>query len=491
MLIFLLLCLPALVSSNQDYDYYYDYPLDDQPDIKTEVVLLNSSFNVICSGETSGGAVVYHKTEAIEVTGTKLSLASNTVTVSDAQFTDSGRWTCLTQGLVQEKDVIVADFNRPSVLVGGELVFNSTEIRLRRDSNVDLTCSLVASGENKIPLGWEGGNQPLTHPTDTYHSQQDGFSYSLVKVSSQVLLTSNINEISCVSDNKQINLKIIEEFRPEFTISRNPEFGVPIMEDMTVSLKCSVESNPASIPVWEHNGVQVQPSSVNQTSGQNTAEIRFDRISVSREGWFECTTQHKFGNFSSVGYFLGVKPKPRVTESDAVTTSSILSDQVLLVETNLGERGCDGDNRIKDVTLPTILPTRKTISVLEGESVSFKIEFCSNPLPDLVIWSGPRTLLSPGSNSSRFRAAELTSIKDGCRAGELVGEDIGSGDAGLYLIIIRNSYHIVEEQMLLEVVERDPVGLAGGEGALGGNPRHAALLCLALFFTNTSKNNYL
>lgn len=38
---------------------------------------------------------------------------------------------------------------------------------------------------------------------------------------------------------------------PSFAITRLPGFGIPIVEGMCVSLKCEVDSNPASTPIWQ------------------------------------------------------------------------------------------------------------------------------------------------------------------------------------------------------------------------------------------------
>lgn len=38
---------------------------------------------------------------------------------------------------------------------------------------------------------------------------------------------------------------------PSFAISREPGFGFPIREGIPVSLKCDVDSNPPSSPVWQ------------------------------------------------------------------------------------------------------------------------------------------------------------------------------------------------------------------------------------------------
>lgn len=38
---------------------------------------------------------------------------------------------------------------------------------------------------------------------------------------------------------------------PSFVISRTPGFGYPLREGIDVSLKCDVDSNPPSTPLWQ------------------------------------------------------------------------------------------------------------------------------------------------------------------------------------------------------------------------------------------------
>lgn len=38
---------------------------------------------------------------------------------------------------------------------------------------------------------------------------------------------------------------------PSFAISRTPGFGYPLREGIEVSLKCDVDSNPPSTPIWQ------------------------------------------------------------------------------------------------------------------------------------------------------------------------------------------------------------------------------------------------
>ncbi|KAK6622772.1 hypothetical protein RUM43_008615 [Polyplax serrata] len=52
------------------------------------------------------------------------------------------------------------------------------------------------------------------------------------------------------SDTVVKGINKLEEDGPSFAISREPGFGFPLREGMAVSLKCDVDSNPPSSPIW-------------------------------------------------------------------------------------------------------------------------------------------------------------------------------------------------------------------------------------------------
>lgn len=55
-----------------------------------------------------------------------------------------------------------------------------------------------------------------------------------------------------------INCLIPVSDTPSFAITRLPGFGIPIVEGMSVSLKCEVDSNPASTPIWQRGKWRVE-----------------------------------------------------------------------------------------------------------------------------------------------------------------------------------------------------------------------------------------
>ncbi|EZA51836.1 hypothetical protein X777_09631 [Ooceraea biroi] len=88
---------------------------------------------------------------------------------------------------------------------------------------------------------------------------------------------------------------------PSFAITRLPGFGIPIVEGMSVSLKCEVDSNPASNPIWQRdNG----PPPVEQS---DDGWLNFTKITRAESGWYKCYTRHTLGIFTSIGYFLNVR----------------------------------------------------------------------------------------------------------------------------------------------------------------------------------------
>ncbi|KOC66969.1 hypothetical protein WH47_12396, partial [Habropoda laboriosa] len=88
---------------------------------------------------------------------------------------------------------------------------------------------------------------------------------------------------------------------PSFAITRLPGFGIPIVEGMSVSLNCEVDSNPASTPIWQRdNG----PLPVEQS---DDGWLNITKISRAESGWYKCYTRHMLGIFNSIGYFLNVR----------------------------------------------------------------------------------------------------------------------------------------------------------------------------------------
>lgn len=97
---------------------------------------------------------------------------------------------------------------------------------------------------------------------------------------------------------------------PRFSLNREPVFGVPLIEGMTVLLKCDIDADPPSEPKWVRDIIDT--NGVRQTRPVRTGprgQLVFTSITMSDAGWYRCTTDHESGHFSSFGYFLSVQSK--------------------------------------------------------------------------------------------------------------------------------------------------------------------------------------
>lgn len=90
---------------------------------------------------------------------------------------------------------------------------------------------------------------------------------------------------------------------PSFAISRTPGFGYPLREGLEVSLKCDVDSNPSSTPVWQKDdGEPPVPQS-------GDGYLNFTSIRREHSGWYKCTSKHLNFQYSSIGYYLSIRCK--------------------------------------------------------------------------------------------------------------------------------------------------------------------------------------
>src|SRR2546423_1517533 len=82
---------------------------------------------------------------------------------------------------------------------------------------------------------------------------------------------------------------------------------------MSVLLKCEIDANPKSKPIWikdgEPNSLKQEREKISELQMLSEGMITFPSIKVSNSGWYRCTTSHEFGNFASLGYYLNVRSK--------------------------------------------------------------------------------------------------------------------------------------------------------------------------------------
>jgi len=305
------------------------------------------------------------------------------------------------------------------------------------------------------------------------NTDDQGFLHSILNLHKFAIDRQHHNtKLDCFLGGETVGATLQVEYQPEFTISRVPGFGRPVLEHMTVWLKCSVDSQPSSRPVWRREG-QIVSSTYNTAT--NTAEIHWTGIKAEDEGWFQCETQHKFGNFSSVGYYLSVRPG-EATVATQPTQAQGLTDQVIveargsqeLMDHVVVEQVGKPEQRVGNCVeenphgspAPRVTPISGNVSVLAGENISLAIEVCANPPANRIIWIGPQVLLRSGEGQGRFTSSLSGGDEDTCWQAVLDIDKVHNGDAGEYTLIVKNWYGIREGSVWLHVNASDYVASA-------------------------------
>ena len=129
------------------------------------------------------------------------------------------------------------------------------------------------------------------------------------------------NDISISKNNirKHVNVELAILSPPSFTIRRIPAFGIPIVEGMTVVLSCDIEIEQSSssafsdkdnkvVPKWMKNEIPVDIDDFGGSLRQLKGAVTIMSMSMSDVGWYQCYTDLEGETYSSIGYFLNVKP---------------------------------------------------------------------------------------------------------------------------------------------------------------------------------------
>lgn len=448
--VFLLLLITISLTS-PSYSYYPDYGddyyyYDQQSNIPVRTVLANNSFTVECQGMHDKQEQVKLVHNGQEMEGYKIEKrivgedVVNSFLIERSSLRDSGRWSCvgcLSGEKVDYKIVVIAARDILAMIVDEIPVTNNSVITVIEGTRITPVCALIQNpGLQQGQVSWSLGDTPVGEDIEQMViMDKEGREHIISTMPSiHVERSHSGSRLQCLLHNQSVSIQLEVEYQPEFTISREPGFGVPVMSQMTVTLGCRVEAVPASLPYWERNGVVV-------SSGDT---MRISNVSQLDEGWYQCSTNHKLGNYSSVGYFLSVKEgvthHPGV-EKDRPTTAG----QVLFMES-------EEISRNYNTSQPTIIPSTGQVTTHLDQSVTLSARLCSNPQPTAVFWVGPLVLLKQGENRDRFSSAPLPDLQgDMCAEVSLEIEQVVSEDMGEYLLVVRNIYGIQEGVIWLEV----------------------------------------
>ena len=413
--------LLLLVSSRHSFEYYdyYDYSYDEtlQDERPLLTVLLGSSFVVPCS-VTSDDINLYHNDSLVEES--RYSEVSGGYLIQHAQSQDSGQYHCSTDQVTRV--VVLPRSQSPVIIVNDQLLLTSAELSVVEDDLVSPVCVLMVSDDGVDSLSWSVDDHVVSDTQDTVH-HQDHISLRLKPL--RVSRDHRESVLRCSSDQETVELRLSVEYPPQFTISREPQFGSPVTVGSSVSLMCQVDSAPLSSAYWEHNGVELT----------NTSHLLIPRLTLEHEGWYQCNANHKLGNYSSVGYFLTVQEKSPLTP---VSPPSPCSDN-------------------DQPRPPHVFTPQHNISAITGQNVTIYSGFCSSSAsPPTIIWTGPRVLLRQdhdhGADHDHGRVRTgLVSQDSNCSTLSLVMEEVDAGDSGSYTLLVSSEEGAGQGRVWLEV----------------------------------------
>ena len=437
-----------LVSSSLCYNYY-DYYDDDydnsegqyvSPDTLT--VLLGSSFSLPCHGE--GDRRLHHNSLAYEGEGGYNGTTSSYF-IPAAGEEHTGLWVC---GDSSTQLAVMPGLDRAAILLQDRLLLGRDNVVTVREEELLQPLCVAASSRSSMTESdlayWRVG-------TDLYNKSEvrvrlDGEERKHVMLSMEVMQVRrehNQLELECSLQGLTASLRLEVEFPPQFTISRQPNFGTPIVTQSSVSLLCTVDSNPASEIFWEKDGAVVA----------RTAELSLVGVGEEEQGWYQCNANHKLGNYSSVGYYLAIKEPEDINMS----LPCLSSEQ------------------------PSVMTPQHNISTTRGHNVTIYSKYCSALPVTATIWSGPNVLIRQGETRGRFRTAVVARETETCTTVSLVIGDVTDSDTGQYLLVVSSEAGAGQGLAWLEVRpgEEKVVATSGG----GELPQHCDTLSILLVVT--------
>ncbi|XP_067013884.2 MAM domain-containing glycosylphosphatidylinositol anchor protein 1 isoform X2 [Anabrus simplex] len=289
------------------------------------------------------------------------------------------------------------------------------------------------------------------------------------------------------------------QYTPSFVITREPGFGIPLIEGIAVSLKCDVDSNPPSNPVWlKDDGAPPIQQSLD-------GYLNFSSIRRDHSGWYKCTSRE----YSSIGYFLNVRyeedahvsidPETGEATNTGRQVEVALGGAVQLQCPSSGGVSCwsrvgaggklepigigpelslervlyqeagtyrcirgaypkleEWRSLVKvDVSVtgvPAVYPSNKTVTAIAGQRVTLTVEYCANPAADRTIWLTDRILLRPGESNEALIAHNITEgSSPHCHKTALTLRTVRPADAGDYVFLVRSPKGLAEGSVMVNV----------------------------------------
>lgn len=213
--------------------------------------------------------------------------------IKSAKASDSGLWTC-SNGQDMEDHVRLLVIPRfasgPFLFEMGNILSNSSVIEAKDGQVLQLIC--VSRQPHNVHFDLNN-REVRGHKIITYLVNQE--TIVAYKVLNRTVDKSMLN-VSCGST--MVKMDVL--YQPSFTIKREPQFGIPILQGMTVMLGCDVDANPpVNATGWLKN---------EKPFNNGHASLILKDVDIRDVGWYQCTTTYFGETVSSIGYFLNIHP---------------------------------------------------------------------------------------------------------------------------------------------------------------------------------------
>ncbi|KFB46489.1 AGAP011095-PA-like protein [Anopheles sinensis] len=264
------------------------------------------------------------------------------LTIQSVMLEDDGVWQCEAENARgfffngRPIKLIVLDPPKEPYLLIDSRRLDAGNMFIPVKENAELTLACVSEGGNPKPtLSWE----VLLSPGIDRHAQKlpnDVLELQELKkdkdkepyrINSGAVSEAKLPGVFRVHHNARIlcimehpTLKVRQnasilldvQYTPSFAITRTPGFGYPLREGIEVSLKCDVDSNPPSTPLWQKDDGDTPVPQIGD------GFLNFSSIRREHSGWYKCTSRHLNFQYSSIGYYLSVRYEPVDVTSEPV-----------------------------------------------------------------------------------------------------------------------------------------------------------------------------
>lgn len=446
-----------------------------------KTVKLGERLSIPCPLSSSGGSVQWLQNGEPIVLSTSTTRrrqwdifpdGTAALTITDVRHSDSGRWECremaadgTVRNIARVLDLVVASSPEdPFLELEGRRLVHQATVTAREPQHLSMACVVTGAVPPVRHVHWLLADANLTSVSELFieFSPEDEAYISRSVLLLNVTRRLHRKELVCQVHHvtwlqaAAVSASLNVLYDPSFSISREPGFGFPIIEGTSVSLRCEVDANPPSDPLWVKDD---GPLTIQQ---DHFGFLNFTSISREHAGWYRCTTHHEFGLFASFGYFLNV----RSSELPA----------------GLGQpmaEGCEPDGR------PEVTAVNKSLMAIAGKAAFLAGQLCSAGRPLRVHWILRHLVLSPGDVRHPYVAYNMTETEiPNCYMSALEIRQVNPEDAGELLLIVKNAKGIADANFLINVTQAS-FSISTGCSSFKWCPYHVAFLlslCLLELF---------